>query len=66
MNLESVLPEGVLVMDDRHLQWLRQLATALCSGSDAMRDQGNALWLVIWEIEGINRAMADIRNHEEK
>jgi hypothetical protein len=66
MSIGIAVPKGVLLMDASHLSWLRQIATALCSGSDVMRDQGNALWLVIWEIEGINNLAAQEACNEEQ
>ncbi len=43
---------GYLIEPDQ-MKKLRNYAIALCAGSDAMRDIGNPLWVLIWDIESM-------------
>ena len=40
-------------LDDEGFNKLRAIADNLCGGTDRMRDNGNLLWLLIYEMECI-------------
>lgn len=50
--------EDIFVVDDFLLGKLKSCADRLCAGSDAMRDEGDHLWNVIWQIQGNAATMA--------
>jgi hypothetical protein len=45
-------PEGVYYLDGDQLRVLNAISDALHSGSDAMRDLGHKLWLVLNQVKG--------------
>jgi len=50
--------KSVFVIDDFLLDKLKVCADRLCAGSDAMRDEGNYLWSVVWQIQDNAAVMA--------
>ena len=42
----------VYLVEKALLEKLKACASRLSGGSDAMRDEGNCLWALIWKIEG--------------
>jgi hypothetical protein len=39
------------LIDEFQMEMLKAIANRLCGGSDAMRDEGNILWTVFWQIQ---------------
>lgn len=43
--------DKLYAIDEFQMRILKRMAERLCAGSDKVRDEGNALWLIIWEAE---------------
>lgn len=47
----TIKPETIYLVDGVQLERIKVSANRLCAGSDAMRDEGNALCALIWQIQ---------------